>query len=171
MRGRGLGVADTETALEKKRRRLLNPDGHCSVSSGSERSRGRNPEKPRSGDQSVGREKKNKKKKRRSLSRDRGRRVDRGPFGAGVKVAMGADDRLFARSPRLATGSCSFWSTPRSTQGGCRLVFCRRCERCSHGTGARCTLQRGGTRRLQWPPATSSRSWSRSSERSWGADS
>ena len=55
--------ADAETALDK-----LNPDEHCSVSSGSERSRGRSPQKPRSEDQSVGREKK-KKKKKKSRSR------------------------------------------------------------------------------------------------------
>ena len=60
-------VADAEAALEKKRRRWLNPDGHCSVSSGSELSRGRSPQKPRR----VGREKK-KKKKKRSRSRDPG---------------------------------------------------------------------------------------------------
>ena len=68
VRGRGLGrgpVADAEAGLEKKRRRWLNPDGHCSVSSGSERSRGRSPEKPRSADQSVGREKIKRKRRRK----------------------------------------------------------------------------------------------------------
>ena len=95
----------------------------------------------------MGREKKKKKKKRRSRSRDRGRRADRGPFGAGVKVALGEDESSSDSSFREASSSRDrqLQLLEYSAQAGCRLVFCRRCERCSHGTGGRCTLQRGGT--------------------------
>ena len=52
----------------------------------------------------MGREKKKKKKKKRSPSRDRGRRADRGPFGAGVKVALG-DESSSDSSFREASSS------------------------------------------------------------------
>ncbi|CAE7205793.1 unnamed protein product [Symbiodinium sp. CCMP2592] len=96
-------AAEAEAALERKRRRWLDPPGHQSVSSESETKRGRSPRRRRSEDQSSFKEKK--KKKRRSGSREGGRKADRGPFGGGAKVDLGEDGSSSDSSFREASSS------------------------------------------------------------------
>ncbi|CAE7762207.1 unnamed protein product [Symbiodinium sp. CCMP2592] len=98
-------AAEAEAALEKKRRRWLDPGGHQSVSSESEMRRGGSPIRRRSEDQSSPKEKKKKKKKKRSRSREAGRKADRGPFGGGVKVDLGEDGSSSDSSFREASSS------------------------------------------------------------------
>ena len=117
-------AAEAEAAFEKKRRRWLNPDGHCSVSSGSERSRGRSPRRPRSG----GREKTKKKKKKRSRPRERNRKADRGSLRGRCWAKM--DPLRFREASSSRDGQLQlleYSESPRSTRGcGGALNFAAR---------------------------------------------
>ena len=77
------------------------------MSSGSDPDRRRSPRwspsEDQSGDQTG--KKKKKKKRKRSRSREGGRKADRGPFGAGVKVALGDDGSSSNSSFREASSS------------------------------------------------------------------